>query len=90
VFHSTLDALVASLRANQHQVLILELPLFPFQNAIGRAQRQVVAEHGVAMLPKRYFARVLGTENGTLDGLHLSQAGHDAMARIIAKVIEEQ
>jgi lysophospholipase L1-like esterase len=33
---------------------------------------------------------VLGTENGTLDGLHLSQAGHNAMAGIIAKVIQEK
>jgi lysophospholipase L1-like esterase len=71
-------------------VLVLELPLFPFQNAYGRAQRKVVAKHGVAMLPKRYFARVLGAENGTLDGLHLSQAGHDAMARIIAETIQKE
>jgi len=42
------------------------------------------------MLPKRDFARVLGTANGTLDGLHLSQAGHDAMARIMAETIQER
>jgi lysophospholipase L1-like esterase len=90
VFHNSLDALVSFLVRNQHQVLVLELPLFPFQNAYGRAQRKVVAKHGVAMLPKRYFARVLGAENGTLDGLHLSQAGHDAMARIIAETIQKE
>jgi len=87
-FHRTLDALVASLRANQHQVLVLELPLFPFQNAFGRAQRQVMTKYGGVMLPKRYFAQVLGTEQGTLDGLHLSPAGHEALARIIAETIE--
>ena len=48
----------------------------------------MVSKHGVAMLPKRYFAKVLATENGTLDGLHLSQTGHDAMAKILAGVIE--
>lgn len=88
-FRRSLDTLVSSLYSNQHQVLLLELPLFPFQNAFGQAQRQVAAKYGAAMLPKRYFARVLGTKNGTLDGLHLSQAGHDAMARIVADVIQE-
>jgi len=50
----------------------------------------MVSKHGVAMLTKRYFAKVLATENGTLDGLHLSQAGHDAMAKILAGVIERK
>lgn len=89
-FHTTLDALVSSLRSDRHDVLLLELPLFPFQNAYGVAQRDVARKHGCAMLPKRYFARVLGTQDGTLDGLHLSQAGHDAMAEIIADVLNEK
>jgi len=86
-FQERLDTLVAALCADQHQVLILELPLFPFQNAFGQAQRAVARKHGVALLPKRYFAQVFGTDDATLDGLHLSQAGHDAMASIIAYVL---
>ena len=89
-FRTKLDTLVSSLRSDQHDVLVLELPLFPFQNAYGRAQRDVVRKHGTTMLPKRFFARVLGTENGTLDGLHLSQPGHDAMAEIIANVLNQE
>ena len=89
-FQSKLDTLVSLLCSARHQVLLLELPLFPFQNAFGQAQRAMISEHGVAMLPKRYFARVLGMEAGTLDGLHLSQAGHDAMATIIAGVIDKK
>ena len=87
-FRSKLDTLVSSLRADEHEVLLLELPLFPLQNAYGKAQRDMVRKYGLAMLPKRCFAKVLGTENGTLDGLHLSQAGHDAMAMIIASVLK--
>ena len=87
VFHEQLDTLVSALCADQHSVLLLELPLFPFQNAFGQAQRAVARKHGVTLLPKLYFARVLGTDNGTLDGLHLSQAGHDAMASTIADVL---
>lgn len=86
-FRSKLETLVSSLCSDQHQVLVFELPLFPFQNAFGRAQRSIVARHGASMLPKRCFTRILGMQNGTIDGLHLSQEGHDAMARIIAGVI---
>ncbi|MHB1033357.1 MAG: SGNH/GDSL hydrolase family protein [Pirellulales bacterium] len=89
-FRSQLAALVCSLRSDQHQVLMVELPLFPFQNAFGSAQRDVAAEYGVAMLPKRCLTRVLGTTNGTLDGLHLSQEGHDAMAEIVREVLDRE
>lgn len=89
-FRTTLDALVSSLRSDQHDVLLLELPLFPFQNAYGKAQRDLVRKHGCTMLPKRCFATVLGTQDGTLDGLHLSQTGHDAMAEIIANVVIQE
>jgi len=89
-FHASLETLVSSLRPEQHAVMLVELPLLPFQNAYGRAQRAVVRKHGLAMLPKRFFAGVLGTKDGTLDGLHLSQAGHNAMAQAIARVLKEE
>jgi acyl-CoA thioesterase I len=87
-FRDQLDVLLSMLRSHHHQVLMLELPLFPFQNAFGQAQRAVAATYGVVLLPKRCIATVLGTGNGTLDGLHLSQVGHDAMAGIIASAIQ--
>ena len=84
-FETHLDKLVSVLRANGHAVATFELPLFPFQNAYGRAQRAVAKRHAVALIPRRHFARVLGMENGTLDGLHLTQKGHDEMAcRVVA------
>ena len=89
-FASRLETLISSLCSNGHQVLVVELPLFPFQNAFGKAQRNVTKKHNAAMLPKRCFAKVLGTRDGTLDGLHLSQKGHNAMAKVIAAVIQEE
>lgn len=86
-FESHLDQLVSVLRANGHDVAMFELPLFPFQNAYGRAQRAVAKRHAVALIPRRHFARVLGMENGTLDGLHLTQKGHDEMARRVAALL---
>lgn len=90
VFQNQLLMLVSSLRLHQHRVLMLELPLFPFQNAIGVAQRSVAAKYDVLLLPKRCFATVLGMRNGTLDGLHLSQSGHNALAGIMAGVVEKK
>jgi acyl-CoA thioesterase-1 len=89
-FRDQLDSLISSLRAAQHQILIIELPLIPFMNAFGQAQRSIVSKHGAALLPKRVFAKVLGTRNGTLDGLHLSQEGHSAMARSIAGIMQRE
>lgn len=86
-FESHLDQLISVLRANGHDVAMFELPLFPFQNAFGRAQRAVAMRHAVALIPRRHFARVLGMENGTLDGLHLTQQGHDEMARRVATLL---
>jgi lysophospholipase L1-like esterase len=86
-FRSSLDSLVSSLCSRGHQVIMFELPLFPFRNAFGKAQRNVAAKRGAVLLPKRLLARVLGLEGGTLDGLHLSQKGHDALARRIAELL---
>jgi lysophospholipase L1-like esterase len=86
-FESHLEELVSVLRANGHAVAMFELPRFPFQNAFGRAQRAVAKRHAIALIPRRHFARVLGMENGTLDGLHLTQKGHDEMARRVAALL---
>ena len=88
-FEAHLDQLVSVLRAGGHAVAMFELPLFPFQNAYGRAQRAVAKRHAVALIPRRHFARVLGMKNGTLDGLHLTQKGHDEMARRVAALLRK-
>lgn len=89
-FRSKLDSLISMLRADQHEIVLLELPLLPFKNGYGKAQRDAVRKHGVTLLPKRFFVRVLGAQNGTIDGLHLSQAGHNAMAQMIAEVLNQE
>lgn len=87
IFETHLDKLVTALRADGHEIAMFELPLFPFQNAYGRAQRAVAKRHAVALIPRRHFARVLGMPDGTLDGLHLTQKGHDEMARRVAALL---
>ena len=90
VFRDQLDSLISTLRAAKHQVLIVELPLIPFMNTFGQAQRRIAAKYDAALLPKKVFAQVLGTRNGTLDGLHLSQEGHTAMAKSIAGIMQQE
>lgn len=86
-FEQHLDALLADLRNGRHDVWMFELPLFPLQNAYGRAQRAAARRHDIGLIPRRHFARVLGMGNGTLDGVHLTQQGHDEMARRLAGMI---
>jgi acyl-CoA thioesterase-1 len=88
-FEAELDALVQGLRSSHHDILMFELPLFPFRNGYGMAQRQVAAKYGVALLPKRCLTAVLGQDGSTLDGLHFSQEGHNAMAEIVARVLKK-
>lgn len=87
-FYIQLDKLLGKLTAGNNQVVIFELPLFPFCNAFGKAQRNLAAKYGVILLPKHYLTDVFGLNGGTLDGLHLSQKGHDAMANSIYSLIK--
>jgi acyl-CoA thioesterase-1 len=85
-FARQLDQLVSMLLEQGNEVIMMELPLYPFRNRFGQAQRSVARRHQILMIPKRVFARVLGTPGGTVDGLHLSQTGHQTMAESIAQI----
>jgi acyl-CoA thioesterase I len=86
-FRSHLDELLSALHARGHRLVMFELPLYPFRNALGSAQRELAAKYGVTLIPKRFLTRVMGMADGTLDGLHFSQKGHDAMAEQMAEVL---
>ncbi|MGA2061014.1 MAG: SGNH/GDSL hydrolase family protein [Thermoguttaceae bacterium] len=87
IFRQQLDTLISSLHGHR-AILMFELPLFPFQNAFGQAQREVAAKYGVILIPKRCLTAIWALSGGTLDGLHFSQTGHDFMARMIAEVLK--
>lgn len=87
-FRADLDILVQELVGHGHSVLMMELPLFPFQNGYGEAQREIAAEYDVQLLPKRALTQVLGVPGSTSDGLHLSQVGHNAMAEVLVEVMK--
>jgi acyl-CoA thioesterase-1 len=82
-FESNLQILLAALASQRHTITMFELPLFPFHNGFGSAQRLLAHKYGVVLLPKTYLAGILSAPGATIDGLHLSQSGHDAMAKLV-------
>ncbi len=84
VFRAHLDAFLGRATQKSRHLAMFELPLFPFYNAYGRAQRDLAERYGVTLIPKRCLTRVFGMKDGTLDGLHLSQKGHDVLAQTLA------
>jgi hypothetical protein len=77
---------MSRLSGEGHRIIMLEPPLFPFKNGFGLAQREIAAKYGAALAPKRVMVAAL--RSGTVDGLHLSQAGHAALAESIAEILE--
>ncbi len=71
------------------RIVMLELPLAPFFNAYGRIQRHLAGKYDALLIPKRRPAKIFRTPRATIDGLHLSQEGHELMAQMIFEVIGE-
>jgi len=87
-FYSQLDQFLGKLAAGNHRIVMFELPLLPFSNAFGKAQRNLAKKYHVILIPKHYMTDVFGLKDGTLDGLHLSQKGHDALANSIYSLLK--
>ena len=86
-FESDLDALMTRVAAADRTVLMFELPLPPFRNEFGRIQRRLSARHGVRLIPKHVFCEVLTGDGLTIDGVHLTKAGHVRMAEVVWQTI---
>lgn len=83
-----LERLLRQVCTANRTVLMFELPLPPFYNRFGRVQRQLAARHHVPLIPKRVLMGVLTGKDATLDSIHLSQAGHDQMARVVWNLVQ--
>jgi len=87
-FYVQLDNLLGKLSNGNNRVIMFELPLLPFHNAFGRAQRILANKHEVTLIPKSYMTEVFSLKDGTLDGLHLSQKGHNALANSVSCLLK--
>ena len=86
-FGQDLDALVQKIRSPSRQIVMLELPLFPFDNAYGIQQRRIASEYGALLIPREYFVEVIAAPSATLDGIHLSAAGQHIMAEMVWEMV---
>jgi acyl-CoA thioesterase I len=87
-FGKDLEQLLAVARgdpARPRTVIMQELPLIPGAWAFGAEQRRLAAKFEVVLIPKRLLAGVVLTEENVVDGLHLSAAGHERMAELLAQ-----
>ena len=83
-FDDDIRALLASVSGRGNRVLMFELPLLPFQNGVGRAQRSACRDYGVELIPRHVLARAIAWPGHTTDGLHLSPKGHVWLANRMA------
>lgn len=90
-FEQGLDALLAFTRRGDatgtRQIIMFELPLPPFRHAIGAIQRRLARKHDVRLIPKSVLLNVIAGTDATVDGLHLSQIGHNQMAAAVWEII---
>jgi acyl-CoA thioesterase-1 len=87
-FEGQLDQLLSHVCRPGRTVVMFELPLPPLCNEWGLVQRRLAAKHGVVLIPKRVFVTVLTAGDATLDSIHLSQSGHQAMAEAVWQLLE--
>jgi lysophospholipase L1-like esterase len=85
-FATALDQILTRASAGgRRQVILLELPLLPGRWQYGAIQRRLAAKHKGILVPKRILACVLLGKENTFDGIHLTQQGHDALAKELVR-----
>lgn len=86
-FAKDLDALLLHLASLDRQIVMFELPLPPFYHEYGRIQRELAAKYNVVLVPKRVLLSVIAGGDATLDSIHLTQEGHQAMAKRVWGIV---
>lgn len=86
-FATELDAVISAARSGGSAVIMFELPIPPGRWHWGAIQRKAARRHGVALIPKRVLARLISNGELVEDGLHPTDAGHEYIARELAKVL---
>ena len=89
-FDQQLDQLLAEVTQPGRSIVMFELPLPPFSRGYGLVQRRQAKRHGVWLIPKRHFAKVLTTSGATVDGIHLSANGQALMTELIRSLFAHQ
>lgn len=86
-FERDYDALLARLWRPDRVLVGFELPLPPFHSGWGRAQRDVAHKHGVKLIPKWRLMWILANPKNTVDSIHPTQAGQEAIAAMVGSLL---
>ncbi|HUP64897.1 MAG TPA: GDSL-type esterase/lipase family protein [Thermoanaerobaculia bacterium] len=87
-FERSLDRLLEeSKESGFSTILLFELPLPPGAWRWGAVQRRLARKHGIGVIPKHVLAGILANPSMVDDGLHLRDAGHEALAADLARIL---
>jgi acyl-CoA thioesterase-1 len=86
-FEGNLDKLLKKVCLPGRTVIMFELPFPPFSSKYCAAQRRTCRKYGVYLIPRRIFSEILTGEEKSVDGLHLSNYGHEHMAETVWGII---
>lgn len=86
-FETDLDKLLKKVCLPGRTVVMFGLPLPPFNGRFCASQREICRRYGVYLIPRRIFSEILTGEVKSVDGLHLSNTGHEHMAETVWDVI---
>jgi acyl-CoA thioesterase I len=86
-FATDLDAVLTAARSSGSDVVMFELPIPPGRWHWGAIQRKAARRHDVPLIPKRVLARLISNGELVEDGLHPTDAGHQYLAREVARLL---
>ena len=86
-FEENLDKLLKKVCLPGRTVIMFELPLPPFNSRFCASQREICRRYGVYLIPRRIFSEILTGDVKSVDGLHLSNYGHEHMAETVWGII---
>jgi len=87
-FEQNLDRLLALSQQPERQAVMFELPLPPLAMRYVAIQRRLARQYHVRLIPRRQFLSVLTKQGSTVDGIHLSAAGHSRMADLVQQLLK--
>jgi acyl-CoA thioesterase I len=88
VFERELDALVRLAKEKGGVPLLVQFPALPTQGAFPASVARVARSEQVGFIPRWVLSGVLARKGSTVDGLHLSPDGHDALAKAISAWVQ--
>lgn len=85
VYAEQLDQLLAAATKRYSKIMLMEIPAPPGGGRYVYDQRRLATKYHLPLVPKRQLLSVLTSKGSTQDGVHLANAGHERMARVVRK-----